>query len=109
MATMKAERFDSSLPPLTVATADTAYVRFHGRNTGAWERGVDTGELVLDAVRVPANNVVGEVGGFRLAMLGLNSMRPIVAARGIGLAEGALMYAVEYVKQRGLDEPAPRR
>jgi alkylation response protein AidB-like acyl-CoA dehydrogenase len=63
-------------------------------------RGVDTGELILDDVRVPAANVVGEVGGFRLAMLGLNSMRPIVAARGIGLAEGALMYAVEYVKQR---------
>src|SRR5882724_5475069 len=63
-------------------------------------RGVDTGELVLDDVRVPAANMVGEVGGFRLAMLGLNSMRPIVAARGIGLAEGALMYAVEYVKQR---------
>jgi alkylation response protein AidB-like acyl-CoA dehydrogenase len=63
-------------------------------------RGVDTGELVLEGVRVPAANVVGEVGGFRLAMLGLNSMRPIVAARGIGLAEGALMYAVEYVKER---------
>ena len=63
-------------------------------------RGVDTGELVLSDVRVPAENVIGEVGGFRLAMLGLNSMRPIVAARGIGLAEGALMYAVEYVKQR---------
>ncbi len=63
-------------------------------------KGVDTGELLLDGVRVPARNVVGEVGGFRLAMLGLNSMRPIVAARGIGLAEGALMYAVEYVEQR---------
>lgn len=63
-------------------------------------RGVDTGELLLDEVRVPDENVIGEVGGFRLAMLGLNSMRPIVAARGIGLAEGALMYAVEYVKQR---------
>jgi alkylation response protein AidB-like acyl-CoA dehydrogenase len=63
-------------------------------------RGVDTGELILDDVRVPAENVVGEVGGFRLAMLGLNSMRPIVAARGIGLAEGALMYAVEYAKER---------
>src|SRR6201987_1909788 len=37
-------------------------------------RGVDTGELVPDDVRVPAANVVGEVGGFRLAMLGLNSM-----------------------------------
>jgi alkylation response protein AidB-like acyl-CoA dehydrogenase len=63
-------------------------------------KGVDTGELLLDGVYVPADNVIGEIGGFRLAMLGLNSMRPIVAARGIGLAEGALMYAVEYVKQR---------
>src|SRR5581483_1602172 len=63
-------------------------------------RGVDTGELILEDVHVPADNVIGEVGGFRLAMLGLNSMRPIVAARGIGLAEGAVMYATEYVKQR---------
>jgi hypothetical protein len=63
-------------------------------------RGVDTGELVLSDVRVPAENVIGEIGGFRLAMLGLNSMRPVVAARGIGLAEGALMYATEYVQQR---------
>jgi hypothetical protein len=63
-------------------------------------KGVDTGELLLDEVRVPAGNVIGEIGGFRLAMLGLNSMRPIVAARGTGLAEGALMYAVEYVKSR---------
>jgi alkylation response protein AidB-like acyl-CoA dehydrogenase len=63
-------------------------------------RGVDTGELLLDGVTVPAENVIGEVGGFRLAMLGLNSMRPIVAARGIGLAEGALMYATQYVKGR---------
>lgn len=63
-------------------------------------RGVDTGELLLSDVRVPAANVIGEVGGFQLAMQGLNSMRPIVAARGIGLAEGALMYATEYVKER---------
>jgi alkylation response protein AidB-like acyl-CoA dehydrogenase len=63
-------------------------------------RGIDTGELILEDVHVPAENVVGEVGGFRLAMLGLNSMRPIVAARGIGLAEGALMYATEYAEQR---------
>ncbi|MBM3675132.1 MAG: acyl-CoA dehydrogenase [Actinobacteria bacterium] len=63
-------------------------------------RGVDTGELILDEVRVPAANVVGEIGGFRICMLGLNAMRPIVAARGIGLAEGALMYAVEYAKSR---------
>ena len=63
-------------------------------------KGVDTGELILDGVHVPDENVVGEIGGFQLCMLGLNAMRPIVAARGIGLAEGALMYAVEYAKER---------
>jgi alkylation response protein AidB-like acyl-CoA dehydrogenase len=63
-------------------------------------KGVDTGELLLTDVHVPAENVIGEVGGFRLAMLGLNAMRPIVAARGIGLAEGALMYATNYAQQR---------
>lgn len=68
------------------------------RKMGA--RGVDTGDLVLDNVKVGLDNVIGEVGGFRVAMLGLNAMRPIVAARGLGLAEGALMYATDYVQQR---------
>lgn len=63
-------------------------------------RGVDTGELLLEDVHVGPENIVGGVGGFRLAMFGLNAMRPIVAARGIGLAEGAIMYATEYVKER---------
>ena len=63
-------------------------------------RGVDTGELILDDARIPGDRIVGEVGGFRLAMQSLNAMRPIVAARGLGLAEGALMYATEYVKAR---------
>jgi alkylation response protein AidB-like acyl-CoA dehydrogenase len=63
-------------------------------------KGVDTGELLLSDVRVPAANVIGQIGGFQLAMQGLNAMRPIVGARGIGLAEGALMYATEYVKER---------
>jgi alkylation response protein AidB-like acyl-CoA dehydrogenase len=65
-------------------------------------RGVDTGELLLNDVPVPAQNVIGDVGGFQLAMHGLNSMRPIVAARGIGLAEGALMYATEYAQERDM-------
>jgi alkylation response protein AidB-like acyl-CoA dehydrogenase len=99
-------------------TADDVTARTHNAVTAfiverAWDgvevgntdrkmgvRGVDTGELILTDVHVPAGNVIGEVGGFRLAMLGLNSMRPIVAARGIGLAEGALMYATEYVQER---------
>jgi alkylation response protein AidB-like acyl-CoA dehydrogenase len=63
-------------------------------------KGIDTGEILFEDVHVGPQNVIGDVGGFRVAMLGLNAMRPVVAARGIGLAEGALMYATEYVKQR---------
>ncbi len=61
-------------------------------------RGIDTTEIVFDQVKVGPRQVIG--GGFLLAMQSLNAMRPIVAARGLGLAEGALMYAVEYVKER---------
>lgn len=63
-------------------------------------KGVATGELLLEGARVPAENVIGEVGGFQLAMQGLNSMRPVVAARGLGVAESALMYVTEYLKSR---------
>ena len=61
-------------------------------------KGIDTAEIVFDNVKVGPSQVIG--GGFALAMQSLNAMRPIVAARGIGLAEGALMYATEYVKNR---------
>ncbi len=91
-------RHDSITAFIVDRPADGVSVGSIDRKMGV--RGVDTGELVLEDVRVPPENVIGEVGGFRLAMLGLNSMRPIVAARGIGLAEGALMYATEYVKER---------
>ena len=61
-------------------------------------KGIDTADVVFENVAVSPDQVIG--GGFRLIMQSLNAMRPIVAARGIGLAEGALMYATDYVKQR---------
>jgi hypothetical protein len=61
-------------------------------------KGIDTADVVFDNVKVGPDQVIG--GGFRLIMQSLNAMRPIVAARGIGLAEGALMYATDYVKSR---------
>jgi alkylation response protein AidB-like acyl-CoA dehydrogenase len=61
-------------------------------------KGIDTTEIVFENVQVGPREVIG--GGFLLAMQSLNAMRPIVAARGLGLAEGALMYATDYVKER---------
>ncbi|MFO7173854.1 MAG: acyl-CoA dehydrogenase family protein, partial [Bacillota bacterium] len=38
--------------------------------------------------------------GFKIIMQNLNAVRPVVAARGVGLAEGALMYWLQYARQR---------
>lgn len=71
-------------------------------------RGMDSGELVLTGVRVPAGCVLGDVGaGLRLAMLGLNLASPLAAARALGLAEAALMCVVESVSEhQAPEEPA---
>jgi alkylation response protein AidB-like acyl-CoA dehydrogenase len=58
-------------------------------------------DITLEDCRVPAHNLVGSpIDGFKLTMQGLNVVRPIVAARGLGLAEGALQYAVDYARER---------
>ncbi|MGI8773641.1 MAG: acyl-CoA dehydrogenase family protein [Actinomycetota bacterium] len=64
-------------------------------------RGSPTREVILDQVRVPAENVIGEVGqGFRLAMRTLDFSRPTVAAQALGIAQGAFDFAAGYVKER---------
>ena len=51
--------------------------------------------------RVPAANLLGEEGeGFRIAMRILDRSRPGIAAQGLGLAQGATDYALEYAKTR---------
>ncbi|HEX6538413.1 MAG TPA: acyl-CoA dehydrogenase family protein [Candidatus Dormibacteraeota bacterium] len=64
-------------------------------------RGSNTAELHFDEVVVPAANRIGEEGdGFRLAMRVLDRSRPGVAAQALGIAQGALDYAVGYAKER---------
>jgi alkylation response protein AidB-like acyl-CoA dehydrogenase len=63
--------------------------------------GSTTGELVFDGCRVPAENLLGaEGGGFRIAMRILDRSRPGVAAQGLGIAQGATDFALEYAKTR---------
>lgn len=71
----------------------------HDRKMGV--HGVPTCELIFEDARVPAKQLLGkENDGFRLIMWNLNSVRPLVAARGVGTAEGAIQYAIDYAKQR---------
>lgn len=64
-------------------------------------RGSPTREVLLDNVRVPVENVVGEVDrGFQLAMRTLDFSRPTVAAQALGIAQGAFDFAVSYCRER---------
>ena len=63
--------------------------------------GSTTGELAFDDARVPAANLLGEEGdGFKIAMRILDRSRPGIGAQGLGLAQGATDYALEYAKTR---------
>jgi alkylation response protein AidB-like acyl-CoA dehydrogenase len=64
-------------------------------------KGSPTGSPVLEDVRVPQENVVGEVGrGMRVALGTLQRTRLGAAAQAVGIAQGAIDYATEYAKER---------
>lgn len=64
-------------------------------------RASSTTELVLDGVRVPAENVLGEVGkGYKVAIETLNEGRIGIGAQMVGLAQGALDQTLDYVQER---------
>ena len=64
-------------------------------------RGSPTGEIVLEDVRVPVENRIGEEGqGFTIAMHTLDRSRPTIGAQAVGIAQGALDQAMQYMKQR---------
>jgi alkylation response protein AidB-like acyl-CoA dehydrogenase len=64
-------------------------------------KGSTTGELVFEECRVPAGNLLGVEGeGFKIAMRILDRSRPGIAAQGLGIAQGATDYALEYAKTR---------
>jgi butyryl-CoA dehydrogenase/short/branched chain acyl-CoA dehydrogenase len=64
-------------------------------------RASSTCELILDDCRVPAANVLGEVGkGYKIAIETLNEGRIAIGAQMTGLAQGALDHAIAYAKQR---------
>ncbi len=64
-------------------------------------RASSTTELVLDNVRVPAANVLGDVGrGYKVAIETLNEGRIAIGAQMVGLAQGALNHTLRYVQER---------
>ena len=64
-------------------------------------RGSDTCEIYFDNCRVPAENVIGEVGqGFKIALSTLDGGRIGIAAQALGIARAALEKSLVYSKER---------
>lgn len=70
-------------------------------------RGVPSHPLYLNDVFVPEEDRLGDEGrGFKIVMQTFNASRPIVGARGVGLAQGALDKAIHFIKTReGFGQP----
>ena len=64
-------------------------------------RGSQTADLVFEDVKVPVANRLGPEGiGFTIAMKTLDKTRPGIGAQAVGIAQGALDYALGYAKER---------
>ncbi|RFU40557.1 acyl-CoA dehydrogenase [Actinomadura logoneensis] len=64
-------------------------------------KGSPTRQVILENVRIPADRMIGAEGtGFKTALATLDHTRITIAAQALGIAQGALDYAVGYVKER---------
>jgi len=65
------------------------------------QRASDTADVLLEDVKVPAENLLGKEGeGFKIAMIALDYARPSVAAFAVGVARAAFELAMQYAKER---------
>jgi acyl-CoA dehydrogenase len=72
--------------------------RMHGK---LGQRAADTGEIVFDDVRIPADALVGAEGeGFKHAMATFDHSRPEIGAIAIGISQRALDECLKYSRQR---------
>jgi alkylation response protein AidB-like acyl-CoA dehydrogenase len=64
-------------------------------------KGSPTRELYFDDCVIPASRLVGDEGeGFKIALRTLDHTRITIAAQALGIAQGALDYALGYVRER---------
>ena len=84
-----------------LADASTGGIVPQARERTMGLRASPVAQIVFDGARIPADRLVGEEGsGFRTAMQALDAGRLGIAACAVGLAQGALDYAVAYARER---------
>ena len=76
-------------------------LRFGAKERKLGIRGSPTREMVFERCRIPGDRMVGQPGeGLKIALRTLDHTRITIGAQAVGIAQGALDYARDYVKQR---------
>jgi acyl-CoA dehydrogenase len=93
---------DKPAEGLSLFFADLDRTRVDVREIGKMGRSaVDSNELFIDNLEIPADDLIGEEGkGFRYLLDSLNPERILVAAEAIGMAQDALARAARYANER---------
>jgi acyl-CoA dehydrogenase len=96
------EQTENPIDGLTLFYADIDRSKVEAREIEKMGRkAVDSNQVFIDGLRVPAANRIGEEGkGFRYILDGLNPERILVAAEAAGLGRAALDRAVQYAGER---------
>ncbi|MXQ67901.1 acyl-CoA dehydrogenase [Actinomadura rayongensis] len=100
MAVTDPEKRSRGISAFVVEKSDPG-VSFGPKERKLGIKGSPTRTVNLDHVRIPADRIIGAEGtGFATAMRTLDHTRVTIAAQAIGIAQGALDHAVDYVRQR---------
>jgi alkylation response protein AidB-like acyl-CoA dehydrogenase len=100
MAVTDPEKRSKGISAFVVERSD-AGVSFGAPEKKLGIKGSPTREVYLDRVRIPAGRMIGAEGtGFETAMRTLDHTRVTIAAQAVGVAQGALDYALAYAKER---------
>ena len=76
-------------------------LRFGAKERKLGIKGSPTREMVFERCRIPGDRMVGQPGeGLQIALRTLDHTRITIGAQAVGIAQGALDYARDYVKQR---------
>ena len=100
MAVTDPEKRSRGISAFVVEKADEG-VSFGAPEKKLGIKGSPTREVYLDRVRIPADRIIGAEGtGFETAMRTLDHTRVTIAAQAVGVAQGALDYALSYAAER---------
>jgi len=93
-------RRGANVSAFVVEKADPGF-SFGEKERKLWIKGSPTRELHFEDCRIPGDRMVGSPGeGLKIALRTLDHTRVTIGAQAVGIAQGALDLAIDYVKER---------